>query len=265
MDRVTDELCHRCHGVLPQHAPVVGRSYTGLEPDAMLFCPHCSAPQIRLPEHMRPLAVDLHAASTTGSLPPPDPRAVDWPVALRSAALVAAVGAALKVLALAVPPLEMVATPWVAGCSFLALVLYMRQCPRAWMDARTGLRIGAATGVVMVTALGLALAAAGLVARFGLHRMGGFDAELAQVLDATRAQVVAGLAQQNPPADQAAMLQAATLQAKMLGFLGSSEVKGGMALFYLAMTGGLVLVLAAAGGAFSGLLRDRRHAARQAD
>ena len=264
MDRVSDELCHRCHGVLPQHAPAVGRSYTGLEPDAMLFCPHCSAPQIRMPEHMRPLAVEPGVVSTTGSLPPPDPRAVDWPVALRAAALVAAAGAGLKVLALAVPQLEIVATPWVAGCSILALGLYMRQRPRAWMDARTGLRIGAASGVVMVAALGIALAAAGLVARFLLHRMGGLDDEMTQLLEATRSQMAAAMAQQGQPGNLSPDLQA-EVQRRMLGFLASGEMRGGLALFYLAFTGALVLLLSTAGGAFSGLLRDRRHAARQAE
>ena len=252
-----DELCHRCHGVLPQHAPGNGRgAYSGLEPDVMLFCPHCSAPQIRLPEHMRPLepvAAELH---TTGFLPPPDPRAIDWPVALRCAALVALVGAALKVFALMVPYAQVVATPWVAGCSILALGLYMRQRPRAWMDARTGLRIGAATGVLMVAALGLAFAVAGLVARFGLHRMSGFDGELAQQLEAVRGQFVTMMAQQSQPA---------SVQAEFLGFLGAPEVRGGLVLASMAISALLVLVLATGGGAFSGLLRDRRHAARQAE
>ncbi len=256
-----DELCHRCHGVLPQHAPVAsaagrGRGEpTGLEPDAMLFCPHCSAPQIRLPEHMRPLAAENAQPATTGSLPPPDPRAVDWPVALRCGAVVALIGAGLKLLALAAPPLLLLATPWIAGCSILALGLYMRQRPRAWMDARSGLRIGVATGVMMVAALGIALAGAGLVARFGLHRMDGFDAELTQQLDIMRAQVAAGLLQQGQPAD---------LQAKLMNFIGSAEVRGGLGLMYMTISGGLVLVLAMAGGAFSGLLRDRQQAARQA-
>ena len=252
-----DELCHRCHGVLPQHAPSSSRgSYSGLEPDAMLFCPHCSAPQIRLPEHMRPLAPVASVPSTTGLLPPPDPHAIDWPMALRCAAAVALVGAGLKVLALALPPLLLLATPWVAGCSILALGLYMRRRPRAWMDARTGLRIGAATGVLMVAALGLALAAAGLVTRFGLHRMGGFDSELSQQLDLMRAQISTGLTQQNQPAD---------FQARMLNFVGSPEMRGGLALVYLAISGGLVLLLAIGGGAFSGMLRDRGQAARQAE
>ena len=251
------ELCHRCHGVLPQHAPAAGRgAYSGLEPDAMLFCPHCSAPQIRLPEHMRPLEPVAKGASTTGLQPPPDPRAVDWPMALRCAALVALVGAGLKLLALVAVPVQLLATPWVAGCSILALGLYMRRRPRAWMDARTGLRIGAATGVLMVTALGLAFAAAGLVARFGLHRMGGFDSELGQQLETVRAQAMTVMAQQNQPAD---------FQAKFLGILGSPEVRGGLALASMAISGVLVLVLAMGGGAFSGMLRDRRHAARQAE
>ena len=222
----------------------------------MLFCPHCSAPQIRLPEHMRPLERESGPTSTTGLLPPPDPHAIDWPIALRSAAVVALVGAVLKVLALVLPSMLLVATPWAAGCAILAIGLYMRQRPRAWMDARTGLRIGAASGVLMVAALGIALTAAGLVSRFGLHRMGGFDSELTQQLDLMRMQASAGLAQQNQPAD---------FQQKMLNFIGSAEMRGGLALAYLAISGGLVLLLAMAGGAFSGMLRVRRQTARQAD
>ena len=51
----------------------------------------------------------------------------------------------------------------------------------------------------------------------------------------------------------------------MMNFVGSAEMRGGLALAYLTFSAGMVLVLAIAGGAFSGLLRDRRQTARQAE
>ena len=252
--------CHRCHADLPRPVAATGSTYSALSPEAMLFCPHCSAPQILLPEHMRPLApargVQQAGNQTTGSAPPPHPRFIEWPAALRSAAIVAGFGALLKVLALVAPPLALVATPWVAGCSILALGLYMRQRPGAFMDARTGLRIGAATGILMVAALGIAFAASGMVARFALHRMLGFDNELSRQLELMRAQMAVALTQQNQPAD---------LTSAILGFVASPEVRGGLGLAYLGISGFIVMLLATAGGALSGMLRVRREAPSSAD
>ena len=258
-------LCHRCGGELPL-PPDASRTHSGermqggdhgLEPDAILFCPHCSAPQIRFPEHMRELpnrgSRDAHAGPTTGTVPPPQPRDVDWPAALRAAGLVAGGAALLTLLGMLSPLVSLIGTLWVLGCSVLAVLFYSRQRPRSALDLRAGLRIGLVTGVLTVSALGLAMALAGLVARFGLHRMGSFDEQVAQVFAAGRAQMAQRL--QESGGDPA-------LQQQYDALLGSPEVRGGFALTYLAVVAALVMLFASAGGAFAGLLRDGRRVAR---
>ena len=92
------------------------RCTRGWNPMRCCFVRIAARRQIRLPEHMRPLET-VSAAATSGMLPPPDPRAIDWPVALRSAGIVALVGAVLKVIALLAPAVLFLATPW--GCGLL--------------------------------------------------------------------------------------------------------------------------------------------------
>ena len=50
------------------------------------------------------------------------------------------------------------------------------------MDAGIGARIGVVVGVILVGCLAVAMAAGGLVARYLLHNMAGFDAQLTQQL-----------------------------------------------------------------------------------
>ena len=125
-----EQACYKCGQLVEQGHP---------------FCPHCSAPQIRvlIPE---PVAVPLDNPSATESSDPLSlPRAVpllpmQWSQAAKPcaiAALIAAVGMVLKLVA-----------PLIAaiGAGFLAVVLYRRQNLDVAMNARVGARIGAVCG-----------------------------------------------------------------------------------------------------------------------
>ena len=156
-------FCHRCGGELA----------SGSSP----FCPHCGAPQLFLTESARsPSDADSSAASSTGALPPPRPRQIEWHTAIRCAALVAAIAAVLSLVATRVPFLSPLSSLWILSASLITLSLYQRRRPLAWMDAAIGARIGIVAGLSLDISLALAFTIAGLIARFKLHAMGGFDA-----------------------------------------------------------------------------------------
>ena len=245
------EYCHRCHGELPGRAAANPYDDEG----ALLFCPRCGAPQILLPEHMRVEAVEAEQINTTGATPPPRPAnapgslkdgQIDWRIALAAGALVAVVGAVLELIGLKSNAVSLLSLLWTMGGAVIALGLYARHRPAAWMDARVGLRVGVATGLVLIAAMGIALAATGVVMRFGTHSLGSFDAEIAANFGLMRQQMVARLQEQQQSAD---------IQQKILGFMGSQEVRAGFAMFYLGVLGGVIMLVSAGGGAFAGMMR----------
>ena len=132
------------------------------------------------------------------------------------------------------------------GSAVIALVLYARSRPQAAMDARVGLRIGVATGAMLIAALAVVLAGMGVAMRFGTHNLAGFDAEIAQTFEVVRARAAASLQEQGQPAD---------IQQKILAFVGSPEARAGMAIFYLGLTSFFIMLLSAGGGAFAGMMR----------
>lgn len=246
------ELCHRCHGELPARYTSGARGAPSRVEDALLFCPHCSAPQILLPAHMR--TEGDSAPITTGTVPPPlslsvEEGQIDWPVAISSGGLVAGIGAVLMVIGLKLSAVSVLSTFWLMGGSVLAMGLYTRRLPKASVDARSGLRIGLVTGLLLVGAVGVALAVAGVVVRFGMHGMGGFDAMMSQQFDAMLSQMAARMHEQN---------QDASFQQKVLAFMGSQEVRGGLAVFYVSFLGLILVLLSAGGGAFSGMMSRTR-------
>jgi hypothetical protein len=82
----------------------------------------------------------------------------------------------------------------------------------------------------------------GLVARYGLHSMAGFDAQLTQLMHAQMQKALATAPE--PPEVQS--------------FFYSPEVRAGMMLAGFAMVSAILLVLSTVGGAVGGLLRMRR-------
>lgn len=218
------ETCHRCGGELP--------AGSGESP----FCPHCGAPQLRLSMDEQTLEQDEAGVASTGALPPPRPRQVDWKAAIRCALLVSSVAAVLSLAAARVEVLSTIMLLWVLSASLIALSLYQRLRPTAWMDVRVGARIGMVVGMFLAIALGAATAGWGVLSRYVLHSMGGFDTDMAAQLKHALLQI---------PPDKA-------------GFFLSPEFRGGIMAAAFATTSAALLVLCTVGGAFAGLLRMRR-------
>jgi hypothetical protein len=217
------EFCHRCGGELA--------AGEGGSP----FCPHCGAPQIYMTEQADPAD---SGEGSTGILPPPRPQLVEWKTAIRGAIVVSLVAAVLSVISTRLPALSPLSWLWTVSGSVIVLGWYQRQKPQAWMDASIGAKIGVLVGLILVAAIAIAMAGAGLVARYRLHAMGGFDAEL-------RTQIDKAAAMNPQPAD-------------VMRYIYSPEFKAGMMLAGFAMLAGFVMVLSTLGGALSGLLRTRR-------
>ena len=250
-------LCHRCHAELPGiSAGLLGEPASLNDDDPALFCPRCGAPQILLPDYMRHEDAPAAAAVTTGAVPPPRPQSVDWPIAIRCAASVAAVTGILAVGALIFPAASFLNTLCILTGSAFVLGLYRSRRPLARIDAGLGMRLGLLTGLMMVAAIGLGLSVTGTVERFAVHNgLASFDAEVAKQFIT----VEQGMAEQarSQPNNQAAALE---LQRVITGYLTSAEVRVGAGLLLLSVEAGLILVLTTACGTFSGLLQTRRRA-----
>jgi hypothetical protein len=222
------EYCHRCGGEL---SASVGDSP---------FCPHCGSPQIYLQDYEE--QSDGAEGDTTGAMPPPRPQQVEWKTAIRCALLVAIVAAVLSVLSSRIQLVSPLTWLWTISGSMITLALYQKRKPLAWMDAGIGARIGVVVGLALVACLAVAMAGAGLVARFGLHNMAGFDAELTQALHA-QVEKAAATTPETPD---------------VVRFLYSPEVRAGIMLAGFAMVSGVLLVLSTLGGALGGFMRTRR-------
>jgi hypothetical protein len=228
------EFCHRCGGELPS-----GR---GESP----FCPHCGTPQLFLALENQSVetggepAVGADGAASTGRVPPPRPQQVEWKTAIRCAALVAGIGSVLSLVAMRVDILSPLSLLWIMSASWITVGIYRKRRPAALVDARIGARIGVVVGICLALGLGMVVAGWGLMARFGLHTMGGFDA-------AMTAQMQEAIHKSSTP-----------VPTEMLGFVGSPEFRAGMMLGVFGLGSAFLLVLSALGGAFAGLLRVRR-------
>jgi hypothetical protein len=239
------EFCHRCGGELPEKS--------GESP----FCPQCGAPQLNLALENQSIQTNGEVADaepgaeSTVAIPPPNPRQVEWKTAIRCAAGVAAVGAALSVAAIRLDVLSSVSFLWIMSASLITLGFYQKRRPAAWMDVRVGARIGVVVGVCLALELGIALAGVGLVARFGVHAMGSFDAQMTDLI-----------AQMQKTIQQKSMQQTNTpIPAGWMEFIGTPEFRAGYALFCCAFATAGLVVLSVLGGAFAGLLRMRRRPA----
>jgi len=224
------EYCHRCGGELPAR--------DGISP----FCPHCGSPQIYLQDYEQQSGGA--EADTTGAIPPPRPQQVEWKTAIQCAALVAGVAAGLSLVSQRVQVVSLLSLLWTISGSMITLALYQRRRPLAWMDAGVGARIGLVVGLALVACLGVEGAVGGLVARYGLHSLGAFDAEMTQMLHAQFEKAAAITPQ--PP--------------EMQRFLFSPEVRAGLMLVGFGIGSGFLLLLSTVGGAVGGFMRMRRKA-----
>jgi uncharacterized membrane protein HdeD (DUF308 family) len=219
------EYCHRCGGELA--------ASEGVAP----FCPHCGAPQLFLPDQGDD-ATQENDGESTGVLPPPRPQQVEWKTAVLCAAAVAGVAALLTLLAAKVPALTFVSWLWTLSGAAIVLGLYQRRRPQAWMDATVGARIGIVSGLALIAAIAVSMTICGLVARFGLHAMGPFDAEL-------KSQIEKAAAMNPQPAEA-------------MRYVTRPEFRAAIMLGGFAMMSGVVMLFSALGGAMSGMLRTRR-------
>lgn len=224
------EYCHRCGGELP--------AGDGLSP----FCPHCGSPQLYLQEYEQQTSAS--EGETTGTLPPPRPRQVEWKTAIRCALAVAGVATALSLVAARVGAVSPLSWLWTLSGSVIALGFYQRRKPQAWMDAGVGARIGLVTGLALVVGLACSAAIAGLVARYGLRNMAGFDTQLTAQLAQLHEQIQkSGAASPELP--------------EMLRFIATPEFRVGFMLTGVSMAAGFLLLLSTLGGAVGGMLRTR--------
>jgi len=218
--------------------------------DESPFCPHCGTPQLFLAMENQSVetggepAVGLDGAATTGAVPPPRPRQVEWKTAIRCAAAVAGIGSLLSLVAMRVDVVSPVSLVWIMSASMITLGLYQKRRPMAWIDVGVGARIGLVVGICLALGLGTAMAGAGLVRRYGLHSMGNFDAQMAEQIQTLQKTI-----QQQP-------VTSAT--AGMVKFVNSPEMRAGLMLTTFAMATAVLVVLSTLGGAFAGLLRTRR-------
>ena len=223
------EFCHRCGEEINAN-----REQT--------FCPACGLPQLFLAEELLPVEGETHEVSAAAEGRPSRSRDVEWQTALRCAALVAGTGVILALASVRIPSISALSSLWLLSGSVIALGLYQRRRPAARMDARIGARIGAAFGVLTIAAGAVVLAAAGLVARFGLRNMAGFDARLTQWMGE---QIRHAVTTNNFPPEVAKGLLA-------------PEFQTGFVLFELGFGAAFLLLFSTAGGIVAGLLRTRR-------
>ena len=218
--------CHRCGGDLP------GDDLRG-------FCPTCGAPQLRFGQESDG---ESETGDSTGSLPPPRPREINWPLAMRCAAAVALGTAVIFAVAFVVPLFGLPDLLLLFGASFLTVGLYRRRSPEAILTATVGAKLGLSTGVLLLAGLAISLSAMLMLARYRTHTMGTFDAQwssqVEELLDRTRA---------TSPVPPEAERQMQT-----------PEFRAGSMLAGLMMLGGFLLVISAGSGAFAGSIAVRR-------
>ena len=169
---------------------------------------------------------------------------VEWKTAIRCALLVAIVAGALSVVAARIPAVSALSSLWIISGSLITVGLYQWRRPLALMDAGVGARIGLVAGLALITCLGVSMAVAGLVARYGLHNMAAFDAQLTEQLHHQIEKAAA--ANPAPP--------------EVIRFMYTPEFRAGIMLAGFAMVAGVLLLLSALGGAVVGMLRTRRRA-----
>jgi hypothetical protein len=208
-----------------------------------------------LQEHMRTPVDAIAAAATTGAIPPPRPQMVEWRVVVSCALPVAIATGVFAMGGLVAGFASFLNLLCILGGSGMVLALYRARRPVARVDGRVGLRVGLLTGLMMVTAMGIGLSATGVVERFALHNMAGFDEDLSK-----QQQLGMQMAEQMLASDKDPQLK--QMEAE---FSASPEIRAGTVLFGALFRTGILLALTTGLGGFAGLLQTRRRALRSGD
>ena len=216
------------------------------EESTLIFCWNCGAAQVMLSEELQELAETqrsefaassqgLQPAAGGGTLTQVPDLLVLWKSMI---AIAAAVSAALSVVSVILPPLELLA--WMAPA--LVLASYAARHRETILTAAVGARVGLVCGIFGAFGLALATAVQMLILRFGLHRGGDFDANMAAVLAQTKLRVAA---------------QSGAEPAAFFNRFAVPEFRAGFFLASLGLVTAILLALSTAGGAFAGFIRSR--------
>lgn len=218
-----EQLCYKCRQVVEEGIP---------------FCPHCSAPQIRVVIADPPLSPAFAAAAASQeSAPMPASKTVpvlalpmQWSQTVRPCALAALVASVAMILKLVVPLIA------VLGAGFFAVALYRRNNPGVMVRASSGARLGGLCGF-LCSAITAVLGAL----RVAVLREG-------EQIRHTMLEIV----QQNAPRYSDPKYQPA------LEFLRSPAGLVFMMVFLLIVTFLIFLILGTLGGALGGTILGRR-------
>jgi hypothetical protein len=215
--------CHRC-----------GASLSASE----LFCPTCGSPQLKFAQPDE-AETGYPAGRPLGA--PARAQGISWKDAIL-AALVVAVPAGLLT---AVSVLSWGCCLWVVGGAVLAIVVYHRRAPAFLLETRSGVRIGAVTGLIAAYSSVIATAIWRVFARFVLHQGDAID----QFYDAVIKQSTQ-LVQSNP--DAQAQWRA------YVHFLLSPDGRAAYTLMNAATTSAGIILFSAIGGALGVRLLSTR-------
>ncbi len=199
---------------------------------ALVYCPHCGAPQVRLSEELRTQAdQQLSGAPEVVAPAPLDPAATRWDNLIRICAVTAAL---LTVFVMLVPPLALVAPA-------IVLAVYAGRHRLARITTGLGASVGLVCGTFLSLGLMLVQTAGLLALRLGTHGPNEFDSYFTRALIQTKAQMVA-----QGGADAASMMDRMT---------AVPEFRVGMFLGMMAMLVAILLVFSTLSGALAGYLR----------
>jgi len=201
------------------------------------FCPHCSAPQIRVVMAEPALNLSSAAALTTSTVDVPSTPSLaipmSWSQSVRPCAVAAAIAAVAMVLKLVVPLIA------ILGAGFLAVAFYRRSVPDAALGARAGARLGALCGF-------FAFAIAAILSSLKIILLHQGDEIRRQMLDAIQ---------------QAAVRYPDPQAQPTLDFMRSPAGLVVMMVFFLVFAFLAFLILGSAGGALGGVAfgsRDKK-------
>ncbi|HEV2575951.1 MAG TPA: hypothetical protein VGU25_01960 [Acidobacteriaceae bacterium] len=184
----------------------------------------------------------LDSGLADGLLGNGNPDAIAWPAAIRYAVLAGALAAALNLLALAVPPVILLAWFWAIGAPVVVLGIYNSKIRPSRLRAGFGATLGLLCGLAITFGMSVINASGLVLGRFVFHNGPAIDTAVA----AAFAQFRTTVQQQGGPA-----------QASLLNWLNIPEDRLGLILITSAVALLIYLGLSALGGAFAALLRSR--------
>jgi hypothetical protein len=168
-----------------------------------------------------------------------------WPTAVRYAALAGLLAAALTLVALALPPVILLAWFWAVGAPVVVLGVYNAKLRPPRLGPGFGARLGLLCGLAIALCMAVVNVGDLVISRFVLHDRQ-FDSQLAAMF----AQMRVALQQSGNAAAQTPVLTWLTIPEDRVGLL---LLMSGIALL-------LYLLLSTLGGAFAALLRSRSEA-----